>query len=51
MGLLPDHFGIPQNLLVDPKGAWGWMRGGFDVSDPNWKQKIIQKLESVQASN
>jgi thiol-disulfide isomerase/thioredoxin len=50
-GQLPDYFTIPQNLIVDPKGAWGSMQGGFDVSDPNWKQKIIQKLESVQASN
>jgi thiol-disulfide isomerase/thioredoxin len=51
MALLPDQFGIPQNLIVYPKGVWGWMQGGFDVSDPNWMQEIIQKLESVQASN
>ena len=42
--------GIPQNLIVDPRGTWGWLGGGFDSSDPNWKQEIIQKLESVQAS-
>ena len=42
--------GIPQNWIVDPKGAWTWIQGGFDVRNPNWKQEIIQKLEAVQAS-
>ena len=50
MGLLPDQFGIPKNLIVDPKGAWGLMQGGFDSTDPHWMQEIIQKLESVQAN-
>jgi thiol-disulfide isomerase/thioredoxin len=40
--------GIPQNWIVDRKGAW--IQGGFDMSAPNWKQEIIQKLESAQAS-
>ncbi len=42
--------GIPQNWIVDPKGAWGLMQGGFDSTDPHWMQEIIQKLESVQAN-
>ena len=42
--------GIPQNWIVDPKGGWRWIGGGYDPADPNWKQEIIQKLESVQAA-
>ena len=39
MGLLPTSSEFLKNLIVDPKGAWGLMQGGFDSTDPNWMQE------------
>ncbi|MEW5975677.1 MAG: TlpA disulfide reductase family protein [Acidobacteriota bacterium] len=39
---------IPQNWIVDPGGQWRWMQLGFDDSEPNWVQTMVQRLESVR---
>jgi thiol-disulfide isomerase/thioredoxin len=48
--LLGDY-GIPQNWIVDPKGTWRWVGGGFDPRDPNWMENSIRMLESVKAGD
>jgi thiol-disulfide isomerase/thioredoxin len=50
--LLGDSgWGIPENWIVDPKGTWRWVGGGFDPRDPNWMENSIRMLESVKASD
>lgn len=41
--------GIPQNWVVDPKGAWRWTQIGF-LGQPDWADDMIQRLESVKKS-
>lgn len=48
MGLL-DGVGIPQNWVVDPRGARRWTQLGFDGA-PDWVESMIQRLESVKKS-
>jgi thiol-disulfide isomerase/thioredoxin len=45
---LLDSVGIPQNWILDPKGAWRWSQLGFDASDPNWADTVVAKLQSVK---
>jgi thiol-disulfide isomerase/thioredoxin len=45
---LLDSFGIPQNWIVDPKGAWRWTQLGFDSAETDWPQSMLQRLESVK---
>jgi hypothetical protein len=47
MSLL-DSVGIPQNWIVDPKGAWRWTQLGFG-GETNWPESMIQRLESVKS--
>ena len=42
---------IPQDWIVDPKGTWRLVQGGFDTQDPKWMDKLIQQLEAVKASD
>jgi len=41
--------GIPQNWVVDPRGAWRWTQLGFG-GEPDWVGDMIQRLESVKKS-
>ena len=45
-----EVFGIPQNLIIDPKGNWRWVQLGFDAGDATWADEIIKRLESVKDS-
>ncbi len=45
---LLDSIGIPQNWIVDPKGAWRWTQLGFDSAETDWPQSMLQRLESVK---
>ncbi len=47
---LLDGIAIPQNWVIDPKGAWRWTQIGFDGTDPAWVDTIIQKMESVKGA-
>ena len=42
-----DGYGIPQNWIVDPKGRWIATQVGFDASEKNWAEAIIQRLEKA----
>ena len=46
---LLDSVGIPQNWIIDPKGAWRWTQLGYDSSDAQWADTMIGKLQSVKA--
>lgn len=46
-GLL-DSVAIPQNWILDPKGAWRLTQLGYDASDAQWADTMIGKLESVK---
>ena len=39
---------VPQNWIVDPKGAWRWSQIGYDSSDAKWAESMIGKLELVK---
>ena len=45
---LLDSVGIPQNWILDPKGAWRWTQLGFAASDAQWTDTVIAKLQSVK---
>ena len=45
---LLDSVGIPQNWILDPKGAWCWTQLGFAASDAQWTDTVIAKLQSVK---
>ena len=45
---LLDSVAIPQNWIVDPKGAWRWSQLGYDASDAKWADTMTGKLESVK---
>ncbi len=47
LGVL-DAVAIPQNWILDPKGAWRWSQLGYDARDPNWGETMVGKLESVK---
>ncbi len=42
-----DYLAVPQNWLVDPKGAWRWTQMGFDAAEPDWTEAMLKKLESL----
>jgi len=46
---LLDSVAIPQNWIVDPKGAWRWSQMGFDASDAQWADTVVAKLQSVKS--
>jgi len=43
-----DGYGIPQNWLVDPKGNWIATQIGFDASDPDWVNSMLNRLEEAK---
>jgi thiol-disulfide isomerase/thioredoxin len=45
---LLDSVAIPQNWVLDPKGAWRWSQLGFDASDAKWTDTVIAKLQTVK---
>ncbi|HXM45427.1 MAG TPA: TlpA disulfide reductase family protein [Bryobacteraceae bacterium] len=45
---LLDSIGIPQNWILDPKGAWRLTQLGYDASDAQWADTMIGKLQSVR---
>jgi thiol-disulfide isomerase/thioredoxin len=45
---LLDSVGIPQNWIIDPKGAWRLTQLGYDASDAQWAETMIAKLQSVK---
>ncbi|MGA2739056.1 MAG: TlpA disulfide reductase family protein [Bryobacteraceae bacterium] len=45
---LLDSVGIPQNWILDPKGAWRLTQLGYDASDAQWADTMIGKLQSVK---
>jgi thiol-disulfide isomerase/thioredoxin len=45
---LLDSVGIPQNWILDPKGAWRLTQMGYDASDAQWADTMIGKLQSVK---
>ncbi len=45
---LLNGFAIPQNWVVDPKGAWLWTQIGFGADDA-WVQDMVQKLEMTKS--
>ncbi len=44
---LLDIVTIPQNWILDPKGAWRWT-GGIAPSQPDWQDATLKQLESAQ---
>ncbi len=47
---LLDGFAIPQNWIVDPKGAWRWTQIGYG-GEPDWMDVMIQRMEMVKKSD
>ena len=47
---LLNGFTIPENWVVDPKGAWLWTQIGFGADDA-WVQDMIQKLEMTKSGS
>lgn len=46
---LLDGWAIPQNWIVDPKGAWRWSQIGYGGgTDADFQQEMLQRLESVK---
>ena len=45
---LLDSVAIPQNWILDPKGAWRLTQMGYDASDAQWADTMIGKLQSVK---
>jgi len=45
---LLDSVAIPQNWILDPKGAWRLSQLGFDASDAQWADTMIGKLQSMK---
>jgi thiol-disulfide isomerase/thioredoxin len=43
---LLNGFAIPQNWVLDQKGAWRWSQLGFDASDGKWADTVVAKLQS-----
>ena len=43
---LLDGIAIPQNWILDPKGAWRWSQLGFDASDGQWADTVLAKLQT-----
>ena len=43
-----DSVAIPQNWILDPKGAWRWSQLGYDASDSQWADTVIAKLQTVK---
>jgi len=43
---LLDSVAIPQNWILDPKGAWRWSQLGFDASDAQWADTVLAKLKT-----
>lgn len=46
---LLDSVAIPQNWILDPKGAWRLSQLGYDASDAHWADTMIAKMQSVKA--
>jgi thiol-disulfide isomerase/thioredoxin len=46
---LLDGFAIPQNWIVDPKGAWRWTQIGYG-GEPDWIDVMIRRMEEVKKS-
>jgi thiol-disulfide isomerase/thioredoxin len=46
-----DGYGIPQNWLVDPEGAWLSTQIGFDSSDADWVNSMARRLEEARKKN
>lgn len=46
---LLDGYAIPQNWVLDPRGAWRWTQLGFG-GEPDWVGDMIHRLESVKKS-
>src|SRR5262249_25266287 len=40
-----DGFAIPQNWLVDPKGNWLETQFGFDVTESDWLNSMLKRLD------
>lgn len=40
---------IPQNWIVDAKGAWTWTQIGFGGSD-SWQKDMLAKIDAVKAA-
>jgi len=45
---LLDSVAIPQNWILDPKGAWRETQIGFDASDAKWADTIVAKLQTAK---
>jgi thiol-disulfide isomerase/thioredoxin len=45
---LLDSVAIPQNWILDPKGAWRLSQLGYDASDAQWADTMIAKMQSVK---
>jgi thiol-disulfide isomerase/thioredoxin len=41
---LLDSVAIPQNWILDRKGAWRWSQLGFDASDAQWADTVLTTL-------
>jgi len=39
---------IPQNWLLDPRGVWRWNQLGYDSSEAQWADRMLEKLESLK---
>ena len=46
---LLDGFAIPQNWVLDPRGAWRWTQLGYG-GEADWVNDMIQRLESVKSA-
>jgi thiol-disulfide isomerase/thioredoxin len=47
---LLDGYAIPQNWVLDPRGAWRWTQLGYG-GEPDWVGDMIQRLESVKKTD
>jgi thiol-disulfide isomerase/thioredoxin len=45
---LLDSVAIPQNWILDPKGAWRLTQMGYDATDAQWADTMVAKLQSVK---
>ena len=39
--------GIPQNWIVDGKGAWRWRQIGYNPDNKDWLGEMLRKLEAT----
>jgi thiol-disulfide isomerase/thioredoxin len=42
--------GIPRSWIISPQGDWLWEQDGYN-SDPQWEEKIMQKLIAAKTSH